>query len=89
MICILVTCCLRSYILGIYSAGNSASQTCPRGRFKGNARLRAFEELAALHITCPSHDVNLPTPLKYPQAMSKYTEVIGEVYFDMDEGYLC
>ena len=30
-----------------------------------------------------------PTPLKYPESMSKYTEVIGEVYFDTDEGYLC
>ena len=29
-----------------------------------------------------------PTPLEYPEAMSKYTKAIAEVYFDMDVGYL-
>ena len=26
-----------------------------------------------------------PTPLKYPESMSKYTKAIAEVYLDMDE----
>ena len=29
-----------------------------------------------------------PTPLKYPESMSKYTKAIAKVYVDMDEGYL-
>ena len=30
-----------------------------------------------------------PTPLKYPGSISKYTEAIGKVYLDTNEGYLC
>ena len=29
-----------------------------------------------------------PTPLKYPESMSKYTEAIARVYLDMHEVYL-
>ena len=32
-----------------------------------------------------------PTPLKYPESMSKYTEPTAEEYLDMDKnlGFLC
>ena len=29
-----------------------------------------------------------PTPLKYPESISKYTEAVAEVLLDMDEGYM-
>ena len=48
---------VRSYILSIDSAGNSATQTCLGGRFEENVRLWAF----ATHITC------LPDNVQWPQ----------------------
>ena len=54
---ILVICCLRSYILSIDSAGNSATQTCQGGRFEENVRLWVF----ATHIMC------LPDNVQWPQ----------------------